>query len=77
MRHTCGSFIFPGTQFYPHCNFSEEVVVLDSNFGKIGSSRKAYAMDISEKQQKCFDDYLVKINSSESTYESTDSVESE
>ncbi|KAL1828875.1 hypothetical protein ACET3Z_007287 [Daucus carota] len=47
-----GSFIFPGAQSYPHRSFSEEVAVLDSYFGSLGSGSKAYVMGSSDKQQK-------------------------
>ncbi|KAK2983926.1 hypothetical protein RJ640_017847, partial [Escallonia rubra] len=52
VRYTRGSFIFPGAQSYPHRSFSEEVTVLDSYFGKLGSGSKAYVMGSFEKQQK-------------------------
>ncbi|GAB4828962.1 hypothetical protein Ancab_018622 [Ancistrocladus abbreviatus] len=50
--YTRGSFIFPGAQHYPHRNFSEEVAVLDSYFGKLGAGSKAYVMGGSAKPQK-------------------------
>lgn len=49
VRYTRGSFIFPGAQSYPHRNFSEEVTVLDSYFGKMGLGSKAYIMGGSQK----------------------------
>lgn len=52
VRYSRGSFIFPGAQSYPHRNFSEEVTVLDSYFGKLGSGSKAYVMGSYDKQQK-------------------------
>ncbi|KAK2978888.1 hypothetical protein RJ640_030937, partial [Escallonia rubra] len=52
VRYTRGSFIFPGAQSYPHRSFSEEVTVLDSYFGKLGSGSKAYVMGSFDKQQK-------------------------
>lgn len=52
VRYTRGCFIFPGAQSYPHRSFSEEVSVLDSYFGKLGSGSKAYIMGGSNKQQK-------------------------
>lgn len=52
VRYTRGSFIFPGAQSYPHRNFSEEVAVLDSYFGKLESGSKAYVMGTFDKQQK-------------------------
>ncbi|KAK1389880.1 S-adenosylmethionine decarboxylase proenzyme [Heracleum sosnowskyi] len=52
VRYTRGCFIFPGAQSYPHRSFSEEVSVLDSFFGKLGSGSKAYIMGGSDKQQK-------------------------
>jgi len=52
VRYTRGSFIFPGAQSYPHRNFSEEVAILDSYFGELGSGSKAYVMGSYEKQQK-------------------------
>lgn len=52
VNYTRGSFIFPGAQSYPHRSFSEEVAVLDSYFGKLGSGSKAYVMGGSDKPQK-------------------------
>ncbi|GKU90448.1 hypothetical protein SLEP1_g4441 [Rubroshorea leprosula] len=52
VRYTRGSFIFPGAQSYPHRSFSEEVAVLDSYFGKLGSGSKAYVMGGLDKPQK-------------------------
>ncbi|CAK9157352.1 unnamed protein product [Ilex paraguariensis] len=52
VRYTRGSFIFPGAQSYPHRSFSEEVAVLDSYFGNLGSGSKAYIMGSSDKPQK-------------------------
>lgn len=52
VRYTRGSFNFPGAQPYPHRHFSEEVAVLDSYFGKLGSGSKAYVMGSSDKSQK-------------------------
>lgn len=44
VRYTRGSFIFPAAQPAPHRSFTEEVAVLDSYFGKLGSGSKAYVM---------------------------------
>ena len=44
VRYTRGSFIFPGAQSFPHRSFSEEVAILDSHFGKLGSGSMAYIM---------------------------------
>ncbi|KAJ7943252.1 S-adenosylmethionine decarboxylase proenzyme [Quillaja saponaria] len=52
VRYSRGSFIFPGAQSYPHRNFSEEVAVLDSFFGKLGLGSVAYVMGGSDKQHK-------------------------
>lgn len=52
VRYSRGCFIFPGAQSYPHRSFSEEVAVLDSYFGKLGSGRKAYVMGSFDKRQK-------------------------
>lgn len=52
VRYSRGCFIFPGAQSYPHRSFSEEVSVLDSYFGKLGSGSKAYIMGSFDKQQK-------------------------
>lgn len=53
VRYTRGSFIFAGAQPFPHRNFSEEVAVLDSYFGKLGSGSKAYVMGSDDnKEQK-------------------------
>ncbi|KAK3031788.1 hypothetical protein RJ639_036940, partial [Escallonia herrerae] len=51
VRYTRGSFIFPGAQSYPHRSFSEEVTVLDSYFGKLGSGSKAYVLGSFDKQK--------------------------
>lgn len=51
VRYTRGSFIFPGAQSFPHRSFSEEVAVLDSYFGKLGSGSKAYMMGDPDKAQ--------------------------
>ena len=51
VRYTRGSFIFPGAQSFPHRSFSEEVSVLDSCFGSLGSGSKAYMMGNPEKSQ--------------------------
>ncbi|XP_051146091.1 S-adenosylmethionine decarboxylase proenzyme-like [Andrographis paniculata] len=53
VKYTRGSFIFPGAQPFPHRNFSEEVAVLDSYFGDLGSSgSRAYVMGNAGKNQK-------------------------
>ncbi|CAK9185944.1 unnamed protein product [Ilex paraguariensis] len=52
VRYTRGSFTFPGAQPFPHRNFSEEVAVLDSYFGKLGAGSKAYLMGGAEKSQQ-------------------------
>lgn len=52
VRYTRGSFIFPGAQSFPHRSFSEEVVVLDGYFAKLGLSSEAYVMGGSGKPQK-------------------------
>ncbi|KAJ9682991.1 hypothetical protein PVL29_018825 [Vitis rotundifolia] len=52
VKYTRGSFIFPGAQSFPHRNFSEEVVVLDGHFGKLGAGSKAYMMGSHDKPQK-------------------------
>ncbi|CAI9109961.1 OLC1v1009909C1 [Oldenlandia corymbosa var. corymbosa] len=39
-----GSFVFPWAQPYPHRNFSEEVAVLNSYFGKLGTGSKVHVM---------------------------------
>lgn len=51
VRYTRGSFIFPGAQPYPHRNFTEEVVILDSYFGKLSAGSKAYVMGGMDKQK--------------------------
>ncbi|CAK8540871.1 unnamed protein product [Lathyrus sativus] len=51
VRYTRGSFIFPGAQSFPHRCFSEEVAVLDSYFGNLGSGSKAYMMGDGDKSQ--------------------------
>ena len=51
VRYTRGSFIFPGAQSFPHRSFSEEVAVLDSYFGKLGSGSQAYMMGNADKSQ--------------------------
>ncbi|KAK3029963.1 hypothetical protein RJ639_038768 [Escallonia herrerae] len=52
VRYTRGSFTFPGAQPFQHRNFSEEVAVLDSYSGKLGSGSKAYVMGGVDKSQK-------------------------
>lgn len=52
VRYTRGSFIFPGAQSYPHRTFCEEVAVLDSYFGKLGSGSMAYVLGGMHQQQK-------------------------
>ncbi|XP_047332864.1 S-adenosylmethionine decarboxylase proenzyme-like [Impatiens glandulifera] len=52
VRYTRGSFIFPLAQSYPHRNFFEEVDVLNSYFGYLGSGGKACIMGTSDKMQK-------------------------
>ncbi|XP_047313676.1 S-adenosylmethionine decarboxylase proenzyme-like [Impatiens glandulifera] len=52
VRYTRGSFIFPSAQVYPHRNFSEEIDVLNSYFGKLGFGSNAYIMGDSDKPQK-------------------------
>ncbi|OMO72268.1 S-adenosylmethionine decarboxylase [Corchorus olitorius] len=51
VRYTRGSFIFPGAQPYPHRNFSEEVAILDSYFGKLGAGSHAYVMGGHDKEK--------------------------
>nr|GMD55320.1 S-adenosylmethionine decarboxylase proenzyme-like [Ipomoea batatas] len=52
VKYTRGSFNFPEVQPYPHRNFSEEVAILDSYFGKLGTGSKAYVMGGAGKQQQ-------------------------
>lgn len=52
VRYTRGSFNFPAVQPFPHRNFSEEVAILDSHFGKLGSGSKAYVLDSLVTSQK-------------------------
>lgn len=52
VRYTRGSFIFPGAQVYPHRSFTEEVMVLDSHFGKLGMGSEAHVMGGIDKNQK-------------------------
>lgn len=52
VRYSRGSFIFPGAQPFPHHSFVEEVAVLDSYFGKLGSGSRAYVMGNSQEPQK-------------------------
>ncbi|KAL8218580.1 hypothetical protein R6Q57_021953 [Mikania cordata] len=54
VRYTRGSFIFPQAQSYPHRSFSEEVLVLDAHFKKLGLSSKAYVMGGCDKPQKWY-----------------------
>lgn len=49
VRYTRGSFIFPAAQPFPHRNFSEEVAVLNTYFGKLGSGSMAYTLGGSDK----------------------------
>lgn len=52
VRYTRGSFIFPGAQPFPHRSFTEEVAILDSYFGKLGSGSKAYVMGGVDQSQQ-------------------------
>ncbi|KAL3501599.1 hypothetical protein ACH5RR_036048 [Cinchona calisaya] len=52
VKYTRGRFIFPGAQTFPHRSFSEEVAILDSYFGKLGSGSKAFIMGSSSQPQK-------------------------
>nr|XP_043640299.1 S-adenosylmethionine decarboxylase proenzyme-like [Erigeron canadensis] len=52
VRYTRGNFIFPGAQPFPHRSFIEEVAVLDSYFGKLGSGSKAYVMGGVDQSQR-------------------------
>ncbi|KAJ8637177.1 hypothetical protein MRB53_011444 [Persea americana] len=52
VRYTRGSFNFPAVQPFPHRSFLEEVSILDSHFGKLGSGSKAYVLDGHVKSQK-------------------------
>ncbi|KEH21807.1 S-adenosylmethionine decarboxylase proenzyme [Medicago truncatula] len=54
VRYTRGSFIFPGAQSFPHRSFSEEVAVLDSYFGKLGSGSQAYMMGNDKEKASVF-----------------------
>ncbi|XP_076889057.1 S-adenosylmethionine decarboxylase proenzyme-like [Bidens hawaiensis] len=49
VRYTRGSFIFPGAQVFPHRSFTEEVMVLDSLFGKLGLGSNAYVIGKDQK----------------------------
>ncbi|MED6168788.1 hypothetical protein PIB30_014306 [Stylosanthes scabra] len=51
VRYTRGSFIFPGAQLFPHRSFSEEVELLDTYFGSLGSGSKALVMGDPHKSQ--------------------------
>ncbi|KAL7141202.1 hypothetical protein ABFS83_08G037600 [Erythranthe nasuta] len=52
VRYTRGSFIFPGAQPFPHRSFTEEVVVLDEHFTKLGLVSKAYVMGGADEFEK-------------------------
>lgn len=52
VRYTRGSFIFPGAQSYPHRSFSEEVAVLDTHFGYLGSKALVLGGSESDSPQK-------------------------
>lgn len=52
VRYTRGSFIFPGAQPFPHRSFMEEVTILDSYFGNLGSGSNAYLMGGLVKSQQ-------------------------
>ncbi|KAL4278372.1 hypothetical protein GQ457_03G011350 [Hibiscus cannabinus] len=48
--YTRGTFVFPGAQPYPHRSFTEEVVILDDYFGKLGGGSKALVMGDVDKR---------------------------
>ncbi|PKI61905.1 hypothetical protein CRG98_017631 [Punica granatum] len=50
--YVLSDFIFPEAQPFPHRKFSEEVAVLESYFGKLGSGSKAYVMGASDNTKK-------------------------
>lgn len=52
VKYTRGTFIFSGAQTFPHRSFSEEVSVLDSFFGELGSGSSAYIMGSDDQPQK-------------------------
>ncbi|GLT62025.1 hypothetical protein SLA2020_346930 [Shorea laevis] len=52
VRYTRGSVIFPGAQPFPHSSFSEEVVILDGFFGKLGSGSTACVMGGPDNSKK-------------------------
>ncbi|XP_019053457.1 PREDICTED: S-adenosylmethionine decarboxylase proenzyme [Nelumbo nucifera] len=52
VKYTRGTFTFPGAQPYPHRSFTEEIAVLDSYFGNLGSGSNAYVMGNLTKSQK-------------------------
>ncbi|CAO2825466.1 unnamed protein product [Amaranthus hypochondriacus] len=52
VRYTRGSFIFPSVQPFPHRGFAEEVEILDSYFGKLGSGSEAFVMGNLHNSQK-------------------------
>lgn len=52
VKYTRGAFIFAGAQSFPHRSFSEEVAVLDSYFGQLGSGSSAYIMGSDDEPQK-------------------------
>ncbi|CAM8880640.1 unnamed protein product [Rhodiola kirilowii] len=70
VRYTRGSFIFPGAQPYPHCDFSQEVDVLDGYFGKLGSGSMAYVMGGSDDKEQwhVYSASVVSVNSSDAVY---------
>lgn len=52
VKYTRGTFIDPVAQSFPHRSFSEEVTVLDSYFGELGSGSSAYIMGNDDDPQK-------------------------
>ncbi|KAL8211020.1 hypothetical protein R6Q57_005457 [Mikania cordata] len=65
VRYTRGSFIFPGAQVFPHRSFTEEVMVLDSHFRRLGLGSNAYVMGGADNDQK-WHVYSASIESAES-----------
>ncbi|CAJ2636174.1 unnamed protein product [Trifolium pratense] len=68
VRYTRGSFTFPDAQSFPHRNFSEEVQVLDSYFGKLGSGHTVMGSSASTQNWHVYSAAVESVSSFDSVY---------